>query len=109
MENIVKNPFVWCEIYVDDLARARKFYEEVLQAPFEEIITYLNNSYHLNIQIPQLINNKLTNKISVNIEFLCGDNHIMALEYKKYNNNELNSIDENKIEKMAIERFYSLI
>ncbi len=38
MENIVKNPFVWCEIYVDDLARARKFYEEVLQAPFEEII-----------------------------------------------------------------------
>lgn len=26
-----KNPFTWLEIYVDDLARAQKFYEEVLQ------------------------------------------------------------------------------
>jgi predicted enzyme related to lactoylglutathione lyase len=26
-----KNPFTWLEIYVDDLARAQKFYEEVLE------------------------------------------------------------------------------
>lgn len=78
-------------------------------SPFEEIITYLNNAYHLDIQMPKLRNNKSINEFLVNVEFVCGDNHIMALEYKKYNNNELNSIDENKIEKMAIERFYSLI
>lgn len=27
----MKNPFTWVEIYVDDMSRARKFYEEVLQ------------------------------------------------------------------------------
>ena len=26
-----KNPFTWLEIYVDDMSRAQKFYEEVLQ------------------------------------------------------------------------------
>jgi predicted enzyme related to lactoylglutathione lyase len=27
----MKNPFTWVEIYVSDMTRARKFYEEVLQ------------------------------------------------------------------------------
>ncbi len=27
----MKNPFTWVEIYVNDMSRARKFYEEVLQ------------------------------------------------------------------------------
>ena len=27
----IKNPFGWAEIYVDDIARAQKFYETVLQ------------------------------------------------------------------------------
>jgi predicted enzyme related to lactoylglutathione lyase len=27
----VKNPFVWTEIYVEDIARAQKFYETVLE------------------------------------------------------------------------------
>jgi hypothetical protein len=27
----MKNPFTWVEIYVSDMIRARKFYEEVLQ------------------------------------------------------------------------------
>jgi predicted enzyme related to lactoylglutathione lyase len=27
----VKNPFAWVEIYVDDMSRAQKFYETVLQ------------------------------------------------------------------------------
>jgi uncharacterized protein len=26
-----KNPFTWVEIYVDDIIRAKKFYENVLQ------------------------------------------------------------------------------
>lgn len=26
-----KNPFTWVEIYVDDMERAQKFYEEILQ------------------------------------------------------------------------------
>lgn len=79
------------------------------EAPFEEIIAYLNNAYKLDIQKIQLKNDILTENLPININFLCGDNHIMALEYNKYNNDELNSIDETKIEKIAIERFYSLI
>ena len=31
MSGQLKNPFTWIEIYVDDMARARKFYETVLQ------------------------------------------------------------------------------
>jgi predicted enzyme related to lactoylglutathione lyase len=29
--SIAKNPFTWIEIYVEDMARAQSFYEEVLQ------------------------------------------------------------------------------
>lgn len=32
-----KNPFVWTEISVDDLDRARKFYETVLQVELSEL------------------------------------------------------------------------
>lgn len=32
-----QNPVVWFEIYVDDLQRARKFYEEILQITLEEM------------------------------------------------------------------------
>ncbi len=32
-----KNPVVWFEIYVDDLARATKFYEEVFQFRLSEL------------------------------------------------------------------------
>lgn len=31
MATQVKNPFTWVEIYVDDMSRAQKFYESVLQ------------------------------------------------------------------------------
>jgi predicted enzyme related to lactoylglutathione lyase len=31
MSTKAKNPFTWLEIYVDDMSRAQKFYEEVLQ------------------------------------------------------------------------------
>ena len=31
METNIKNPFTWVEIYVDDMIRAQKFYETVLQ------------------------------------------------------------------------------
>ncbi len=31
MTTQVKNPFVWVEIYVEDISRAQKFYETVLQ------------------------------------------------------------------------------
>ena len=31
MANQPKNPFTWVEIYVDDMSRAQKFYEEVLK------------------------------------------------------------------------------
>jgi predicted enzyme related to lactoylglutathione lyase len=31
MATAVKNPFAWIEIYVDDMPRAQKFYETVLQ------------------------------------------------------------------------------
>lgn len=31
MENTSKNPFTWVEIYVNDMERAQKFYEHVLQ------------------------------------------------------------------------------
>lgn len=31
MTTKAKNPFTWVEIYVEDMARARKFYETVLQ------------------------------------------------------------------------------
>lgn len=29
------NPFVWCEIYVQDMARAKQFYESVFQVQLE--------------------------------------------------------------------------
>lgn len=32
-----ENPVVWFEIYVNDLTRARKFYEEVFQLQFNEM------------------------------------------------------------------------
>lgn len=35
----VKNPFVWTEISVGDLARAKKFYEAVLQVELSELPT----------------------------------------------------------------------
>jgi predicted enzyme related to lactoylglutathione lyase len=31
----IKNPFTWIEIYVDDMDRAQKFYETVLQVKLE--------------------------------------------------------------------------
>ncbi len=31
MKNQTKNPFTWVEIYVEDMGRAQKFYETVLQ------------------------------------------------------------------------------
>lgn len=31
MTTQTKNPFTWVEIYVDDMSRAQKFYETVLQ------------------------------------------------------------------------------
>lgn len=34
-----KNPIVWFEIYVDDMARARKFYETVLSLELEDMET----------------------------------------------------------------------
>jgi predicted enzyme related to lactoylglutathione lyase len=34
-----KNPAVWFEIYVDDLKRAQKFYEEVLNLKLNELPT----------------------------------------------------------------------
>ena len=33
----VKNPFTWVEIYVDDMNRARKFYEAVLDLKLTEM------------------------------------------------------------------------
>ncbi len=35
--NKAENPVVWFEIYVNDMARARKFYEEVFQFEFNEM------------------------------------------------------------------------
>lgn len=32
-----KNPIVWFEIYVDDIERAKKFYQEILTISFSEI------------------------------------------------------------------------
>jgi len=32
-----RNPFGWCEIYVQDMARAKKFYETVLAITFEKL------------------------------------------------------------------------
>jgi predicted enzyme related to lactoylglutathione lyase len=31
MTSQIKNPFTWVEIYVEDMSRAQKFYENVLQ------------------------------------------------------------------------------
>ncbi len=36
-DNIASNPVVWFEIYVQDMARARKFYETVLSKKLEEL------------------------------------------------------------------------
>ena len=35
----LKNPVVWFEIYVDDLKRAKKFYEQVLDLKLSELPT----------------------------------------------------------------------
>lgn len=35
--NTTQNPVVWFEIYVDDMARARKFYEVVFEYEFSEM------------------------------------------------------------------------
>jgi predicted enzyme related to lactoylglutathione lyase len=37
MHNATHNPISWFEIYVDDLERARKFYEHVFQVKLEPI------------------------------------------------------------------------
>lgn len=37
METIAKNPFTWVEIYVDDMSRARKFYETILNIEMVEL------------------------------------------------------------------------
>jgi len=37
MATKVKNPFTWIEIYVDDMNRARKFYEAVLDIKLTEM------------------------------------------------------------------------
>lgn len=36
-QKIMKNPVNWFEIYVDDMARARRFYETVLDRPMSEL------------------------------------------------------------------------
>jgi uncharacterized protein len=38
MATPAKNPFTWIEIYVDDMGRARKFYESVLKVEMEPMI-----------------------------------------------------------------------
>ena len=37
MENQKFNPVVWFEIYVEDMERATKFYEEVLKIKFQDM------------------------------------------------------------------------
>lgn len=37
MEQQIRNPFTWVEIYVNDMNRARKFYEAVLQQKLVEM------------------------------------------------------------------------
>ena len=37
METTTKNPFTWVEIYVDDMSRAQKFYETVLNIELDEL------------------------------------------------------------------------
>ena len=37
MATKAKNPFTWIEIYVDDMNRARKFYEAVLDIKLTEM------------------------------------------------------------------------
>ena len=39
MENIVRNPINWVEIYVDDIERAKKFYSTVLQKQLQDANT----------------------------------------------------------------------
>lgn len=41
------NPIVWFEIYVDDLGRASKFYENVFQVTLEEISDPSNTSIQM--------------------------------------------------------------
>ena len=37
-ENVMaNNPVVWFEIYVEDIERAKKFYEDVLQTKLEKL------------------------------------------------------------------------
>lgn len=37
METKTKNPFTWVEIYIDDMSRAQKFYETVLNIELDEL------------------------------------------------------------------------
>ena len=37
METKTKNPFTWVEIYVEDMSRAQKFYETVLNIELDEL------------------------------------------------------------------------
>ena len=37
METKTKNPFTWIEIYVEDMSRAQKFYETVLNIELDEL------------------------------------------------------------------------
>lgn len=37
METLAKNPFTWVEIYVEDINRAQKFYETVLNIQMTEL------------------------------------------------------------------------
>ena len=39
----MKNPFTWVEIYVEDMQRAQKFYENVLQIENSKLRTVKHN------------------------------------------------------------------
>lgn len=41
------NPIVWFEIYVDDMSRARKFYEEVLQTELTQLSDPTDNQMQM--------------------------------------------------------------
>lgn len=41
------NPIVWFEIYVDDMARAKKFYESILKIEFSELPNPTENTMQM--------------------------------------------------------------
>jgi len=95
MENKKPNPVVWFEIYVNDMARAQKFYETVLNIKFDDLPMPSNEEGLAMKFFPNAMNNFGAGGALCKMEgFAAGGNSTLV-----YFGSEDCSIEESRIEK----------